>query len=81
MKHMCEESLEKIYFYLDGELNWWRRTRVQRHLRRCQPCNGAFEFEAKFIQVIRQKGAEPAPPELIDRLRTFLHEHTDEPTV
>ncbi len=76
--HNCDEAIEQIYFFLDGEMTWYKRLRVRRHLRRCPPCHSKFEFEARFIDVVRRKGAEPAPPELIDRLRTFLNEHRDD---
>ncbi len=80
MSHTCDEAIEQIYFYLDGEMTWYKRTRVRRHLRRCGDCASAFDFETRFKEVVRNKGMEHPPPELIDRLRTFLREHrTDEP--
>ena len=78
MVNNCHEAIEKVYYFLDGEITWYRRQRIRRHLRRCRTCNGAYEFEAAFLQVVRRKGVEAPPPELIDRLRTFLEEHGDE---
>lgn len=75
MSHTCDEALEQVYFFLDGEMTWYRRIRVRRHLKKCSGCMGSFEFEAKVIDVVRRKAAEPPPPELIDRLRAFIQEH------
>ena len=77
MSHNCDDAIEQIYFYLDGEITWYRRTRVRRHLRRCAKCTSAFEFETRFKQVIRAKGVSQPPAELMDRLRTFLREHEE----
>ena len=80
MGHNCDQAIEEMYFFLDGEITWYRRMRIRRHLRRCGMCDGAFAFETRFKSVIRERMRDEPPPELIDRLRTFLNEHaTDEP--
>ncbi len=76
--HPCDDAIEQVYTYLDGEMTWFHRVRVQRHLRRCNPCHEAFEFEARFKEFVRRKCSEPAPPELIERLRSFLRDHRDD---
>lgn len=74
-KPACSRAAEQVYFYLDNEMSRYRRWRVERHLRKCPPCLSQFDFEAEFKQVVRRKSQDPAPPELIDRLRAFLKEH------
>lgn len=75
----CDDAVEKVYFYLDEEMTWYRRRRIRRHLKRCTNCDGAYSFEAHFIEVVRRKAREEPPPEqmeeLIGRLRALLHEH------
>jgi mycothiol system anti-sigma-R factor len=68
--------VERIYFYLDGEINWYRRVRINWHLRSCRMCEGAFEFEDRLRSVVREKSSEDIPEELISRLRNILR---DEP--
>ena len=74
----CRHAIDQVYFFLDGELNWYKRLRIRRHLGRCRGCHDAFQFETRFLEVVREKSAEEPPPELIDRLRSFLHEHGDD---
>ncbi len=79
MAHNCNQSIEQMYLFLDGEITWYRRVRIRRHLRRCGGCTDAFSFEDRVKTVLRTKCRDEVPPELIERIRTFLHEHgTDE---
>ena len=73
-KRKCDHAVEKIYYYLDGEITWYRRLRINWHLRSCAPCDGAFEFEDRLRDVVREKSAEEIPPALLERLRATLRE-------
>ncbi len=77
----CEHAIEYVYFYLDGEqLTWYRRMKIRWHLRKCEHCCGAYEFEERLLRVVRDKGRDEPPPELMDRLRALLrHEAADDP--
>lgn len=75
MSERCSEAIARVYEYIDGEITWWRRQRIRWHLRKCSPCDGAFRFEHRLKSLIRERSAEPAPPELLERLRTFLREN------
>ena len=77
----CDHAIEHIYFYLDQEeLTWYSRMKIRWHLRKCENCCGAFDFEARLLQVVRDKGRDDPPPELFDKLRTLIqHEAADEP--
>lgn len=75
-RRTCDHAVERIYFYLDGEINWYRRVRINWHLRSCRMCDGAFEFEDRLRSVVREKSSEDIPEELISRLRNILR---DEP--
>lgn len=81
MKQSCAEAHRKMYTYLDGEIGWYRRWRIRRHLRRCPPCQDGFDFEAKLKQKIRDGCAEDIPRELFDRLLASLRENEPEDTV
>ena len=73
-KQKCDHAVEKIYFYLDGEITWYSRMRIKWHLRSCPPCEGAFKFEDRLRSVVREKSAEEIPPVLLERLRDSLRE-------
>ena len=73
-RRTCDHAVERIYFYLDGEINWYRRVRINWHLRSCRMCEGAFEFEDRLRSVVREKSSEDIPEELISRLRNILRD-------
>lgn len=71
----CQEALEHLYEFLDGELTAERAQRVREHLAACQPCEECFDVEQAFLKFIearcRSKGA---PPELRRRILRELFE-------
>ena len=74
IKKNCAEAHERMYFYLDGEIGWYRRWKIKRHLRLCPPCQDGFDFEVKLKGKIRDGCAENMPRELFDRLTASLRE-------
>ena len=76
MKRNCDHTIEYLYQYMDQELTWYRRSRVQWHLRKCATCGDGHQFERQVKLMVQNKCTETPPPELIDRLRTFLEENT-----
>jgi len=74
-KHSCDDAVAQVYFYLDGEIGWYKKTRIRRHLRKCPPCMGAFDFESRLKAIVRERAREEPQPEVIERLRHFLEEN------
>jgi len=70
----CEHAIEYVYQYLDAELTVYRKNRIKLHLRRCDDCCSAFEFESRLKHVIHERGASQPPPELFDSLRALIEE-------
>lgn len=71
----CREAAERVYEYLDGELDPERAEEVHEHIRVCQRCWPYFDFERLFLRHIRDKGRRPEPSrELKERLRRILRE-------
>lgn len=64
----CGDAVERLYDYLDGELDEARMALVKRHLDECLPCLGAFDFEAELRQVIARKCRESVPDQLRARI-------------
>jgi anti-sigma factor (TIGR02949 family) len=64
----CDGAVRRIYEYLDGELNVWRRAAIARHLDDCPPCAHGFDFEIELRQVIAFKCRDDVPPELRRRI-------------
>ena len=74
----CEESLARVYEYLDGELDSAAHEAVRRHLKKCRNCYPHFDFERLFLDYIHEVGAgESANPSLEQRVRELLARETD----
>lgn len=74
MTKTCAEATRKMYTYLDGEIGFYRRWRIRRHLRRCAPCRSGYHFEEKLKDKVRSGCAEDMPRELYDRLMASMRE-------
>jgi mycothiol system anti-sigma-R factor len=70
----CDETIERLYFYLDGELTEERRVEIVRHLDMCGPCVGAYGFEAELRRVIANRCKDHVPDALIDRVAAALRD-------
>jgi mycothiol system anti-sigma-R factor len=70
----CDETIERLYFYLDGELTEARRVEIARHLDMCGPCVGAYGFEAELRRVIANRCKDHVPDALIDRVAAALRD-------
>ncbi|MFQ5555662.1 MAG: zf-HC2 domain-containing protein [Acidimicrobiia bacterium] len=72
MSNACDNAIEHMYYYLDSEMSWYRKLRIRWHLRRCEGCCSAFEFETKLKAMIHERGRSEPPPELFDTLRALI---------
>lgn len=74
----CEESLARVYEYLDGELDAGDSGSVRRHLEKCRRCYPYFDFERMFLDYVHEVGAgETRKPGLVDRVRELLDREAD----
>ncbi len=70
----CDETIERLYFYLDGELTDQRREEITRHLDLCGPCVGAYGFEAELRRVIANRCKDHVPEQLVVRVAEALRD-------
>jgi len=70
----CDETIERLYSYLDGELTEERRREIALHLDLCGPCVDAFGFESELRKVIANRCRDHVPDTLIDRVASALHD-------
>ncbi len=70
----CQEALDTLYHFLDGELTEDRRVEIQHHLDRCSPCLEAFDFEAELKIVIAKRCRDQVPDHLRTRVAQALAE-------
>ncbi len=64
----CREAVQRLYHYLDGELDDARRAVIRSHLDECLPCLEAFDFEVELRQVIARKCRDQVPESLRMRI-------------
>ena len=72
MSHNCDDALEKMYLYMDGELTTETAEVIRVHLNDCPPCFDAFHFEERLKLVVRNRLQEDVPSELMIRLKSII---------
>jgi mycothiol system anti-sigma-R factor len=70
----CDETIERLYFYLDGELTEERREEIRLHLDLCGPCVDVYGFETELRKVIASRCKDHVPDSLIERVAAALRE-------
>ncbi len=70
----CDHAIEYVYQYLDEEISFFQRSRVQVHLRKCASCTSSYDFERRLKGLINDRGRTEPPPELFDTLRALIDE-------
>jgi len=77
----CDDCLQKLYAFLDQELESSDRTQVAKHLDGCTDCGDNLAFEERFLQVIRDCGtSDIAPVDLRRRVAERLRSVVPPPT-
>ena len=77
MTDPCEEALQALYHFLDGELTDDRRAAISHHLDGCTTCLGAFDFEVELRQVIVSRVQERVPEHLRLRIARLIEIEED----
>ena len=69
----CEHVLREIELYLDHELDAEEAGHIQEHLTECGGCLQRKEFRESLRSLVAKKcGPEPAPEDLLARIRELL---------
>lgn len=68
----CEETLAKLYTFLDGEMTQARKAKIRHHLDECSPCLEAYEFESELRLMIAAKSRDTCPDELRRKIAQIL---------
>jgi mycothiol system anti-sigma-R factor len=72
----CDETIERLYFYLDGELTEQRRIEITRHLDLCGPCVGAYGFESELRKLVASRCHDRVPDALRQRVAEALRDES-----
>src|SRR5882672_3753274 len=65
----CEEALDLLEPYLDGDLPPVEADRVRRHLEGCSSCAAEHALAAKIQRELRALPQPECPPEVLERVR------------
>jgi mycothiol system anti-sigma-R factor len=69
----CDDAVEELYGYLDGELTAEKRAYIRGHLDDCGPCLDAFDFEADLRKLLADRCRDTVPDGLRARIAAALH--------
>lgn len=71
-KHECEEALDRLFEYIDGELTPAELEQVGAHLKDCPPCEAERQLNEKIKTRVSSTGGECAPEALRARIVATL---------
>ena len=75
----CQEALQKVHEYLDGELGESEAADVAYHFRVCQECFPHLRLEERFRELLRGAGTrEICPEDLRTRVLELLEAEATE---
>lgn len=60
----CSEVLDKVYEYIDGEIDPVRAHEIKHHLDECGPCLSEFGLEEAVRSIVKRCCNDQAPAEL-----------------
>jgi len=60
----CSEVLDRVYEYLDGELDHERVHVIKEHLDECTPCLAEYGLEDAVKALVKRSCSDPAPADL-----------------
>ncbi len=69
----CEQVLEQIWSFLDGEMDERAYLEIRAHVAECTGCGPKYEFQRKLLALIEAKCREgPIPADFKQRLFSLL---------
>lgn len=70
----CSEAIERLWNYLEHELDDDRRGELEEHLVFCRQCCGELEFARELRSFLLDAARPELPTEVEGRLTSFLHD-------
>ena len=69
----CAKAIEKVYAYLDGEMDDVECSEIRKHIEDCAPCLRQYGLEQVFKSLVaRSCGCDETPPDLREKLLVRL---------
>lgn len=58
----CRSVMERLWAFLDGELEPPNEAEMREHLRMCKRCYPKYDFQRAYFRMMEKLAAEPTPP-------------------
>jgi mycothiol system anti-sigma-R factor len=68
----CDEILQELYTFLDGEITPESKAAIREASRRCLNCLHVYDFHAELRMVIAAKCHDEVPPGLLERIQEIF---------
>jgi anti-sigma factor (TIGR02949 family) len=68
----CEEVVDHLLTFLDGEIEERRRELIERHLEECRSCCSRADFEFALRHKVREVAAKRPSPTLRQKIRQLI---------
>ena len=68
----CDETVRRLYYFLDGALTEERRRAISSHLDGCGDCFEALGFETELRRVVADRCKEHVPEPLKERIAAAI---------
>lgn len=68
----CEEVVDQLLTFLDGEIEGGRRNAIEQHLEECRGCCSRADFELALRDRVRETGTKRSPSRLREKIRQLI---------
>jgi len=68
----CEEVVDQLLTFLDGEIEERRRTLIQTHLEECRSCCSRADFELALRHKVREVASKQPSSALRETIRQLI---------
>ena len=70
----CDQVLDELWAYIDGELTPESNEQMRAHLEKCAGCLPHYDYKAAFTRFVKQHASTPVPPGLRRKVFEMLLE-------
>lgn len=68
----CSEAVEKLWDYVENDLDGSNQDKMEEHLAFCRRCCGEVEFTQELRTLMRSAARPKLPPKVAEHLGKFL---------
>jgi mycothiol system anti-sigma-R factor len=65
----CTTALDRLYLFLDKEIDTASCTEIQQHIEDCAPCMSAYDVERIVKSLVHRSCTETAPETLVQKVK------------